>query len=232
MALRPFEKIIDISLELDPKNFAMRTPAGFKKDMQFEMEVIKEHNAPGGAGQIVRGVHMRLHAGSHIDAPEHNVPGGTQVHQLPLDLFIGDAVIADLRHKLPGKDITEKDLEQAVGGRIRRGDRLLLRTDHNNTYDGGSERWMNESPYLTIGATQWCIDKGVVIVGYDFYHGNDEPGAPRVFHNSRTLSEHGVITMPYLKNLDRIAAERFTLIGLPLNLIGAEASPIRAVALI
>ena len=61
-----FQRIVDISLELDPKNFAMRTPAGFTKDMQFEMEVIKEHDAPGGAGQIVRGVHMRLHAGSHV----------------------------------------------------------------------------------------------------------------------------------------------------------------------
>src|SRR4051794_10950899 len=223
-------RIIDLSLELDPKNFAMRTPPGFKKDMQFEMEVIKEHDAPGGAGQIVRGVHMRLHAGSHIDAPEHNVRGGTQVHQLPLELFIGDAVIADLRHKVPGKEITDEDLEAAVGSALRKGDRLLLRTDHNNSYDGGSERWMKDSPYLTIGATQWCIDKGVVIVGYDFYHGNDEPDAPRVFHNSRTLSEHGIITMPYLKNLDRIPAERFTLIGLPLKMIGAEASPIRAVA--
>src|SRR5262249_38894842 len=63
-----FQRIVDISLELDPMNFAMRTPAGFKKDMQFEIEVIKEHDAPGGAGQIVRGVHMRLHAGSHVDA--------------------------------------------------------------------------------------------------------------------------------------------------------------------
>ena len=61
---------------------------------------------------------------------------------------------------------------------------------------------------------------------------NDEPGAPRVFHNSCTLSEHGVITMPYLKNLDQIDSDRFTLVGLPLKLIGAEASPIRAVALL
>ena len=83
---------------------------------------------------------------------------------------------------------------------------------------------------LTIGATTWCIEKGVVIVGYDFYHGNDEPDSPRVFHNSRTLSEHGIITMPYLKNLDRIEKDRFTLIGLPLKMIGAEASPVRAVA--
>jgi arylformamidase len=227
----PTGKIIDISLELDPRNFAMRTPAGFKKDMQFEMELLKEHDAPGGAGQIVRGVHMRLHAGSHVDAPEHNVRGGTQIHQLPLELFIGDAIVADLRDKMPGKPITESDLERAVGARIRKGDRLLLRTDHNNTYDGGSERWMKESPYLTIGATEWCIEKGVVIVGYDFYHGNDEPGAPRIFHNSRTLSEHGVITMPYLKNLDRIDKDRVTLIGLPLNIIGAEASPVRAVVI-
>lgn len=226
------QRIVDISLELDPKNFAMRTPAGFKKDMQFEMEVIKEHDAAGGAGQIVRGVHMRLHAGSHVDAPEHNVRGGTQIHQLPLDLFFGDAIIADLRDKLPGKAITEQDLEMTVGRRIRKGDRLLLRTDHNNTYDGGSEQWMKASPYLTIGATMWCIDRGVVVVGYDFYHGNDEPDSPRVFHNSRTLSEHGVITMPYLKNLNSIDKERFTLVALPLKLIGAEASPVRAVALV
>jgi kynurenine formamidase len=226
------ENIIDLSLELDAKNFAMRTPAGFKKDMQFEMEVIKEHDAPGGAGQIVRGVHMRLHAGSHVDAPEHNVRGGTQIHQLPLTLFIGDAIVADLRDKVPGKAITEHDLANRLDNRIRNGDRVLLRTDQNNGYDGGSETWMKNSPYLTIGATRWLIDKGAVIVGYDFYHGNDEPGAPRVFHNSRTLSEHGIVTVPYLRNLDRISKDRFTLIGFPLNLIGAEASPIRAVALI
>jgi arylformamidase len=226
------EAIVDISLELDARNFGMRTPAGFTKDLQFAMEVLKEHDAPGGAGQIVRGVHMRLHAGSHVDAPEHNVRGGTQIHQLPLDLFIGDAIVADLRDKMPGKAITEADLERTIGGIVRRGDRVLLRTDHNNSYDGGTDRWMRASPYLTIGATRWFIGHGVVIVGYDFYHGNDEPGAPRVFHNSRTLSEHGIITMPYLKNLDRVSKQRVTLIALPLHIIGAEASPVRAVVLI
>jgi hypothetical protein len=137
--LPPDFKIIDISLELDPKNFAMRTPAGFKKDMQFAMEVIKEHDAPGGAGQIVR--------------------GGTQIHELPLVLFIGDAIIVDLRDKLPGQAITEDDLQKRAGT-VKRGDRLMLRTDLNNSYNGGSEKWMKVSPYLTIGATMWCIDKG------------------------------------------------------------------------
>src|SRR6202035_5812587 len=112
-------KIVDISLELDAKNFGMRTPAGFTKDLQFQMEVLKEHDAPGGAGQIVSGVHMRLHAGSHIDAPEHNVPGGRQVQDLPLETFTGDAVIADLRHLVPGGAITAAELDKAAGTAIR-----------------------------------------------------------------------------------------------------------------
>jgi arylformamidase len=222
-------KIVDISLELDDSKFSMRTPPGFKKDLQFRLEVLKEHDAAEGAGQVVRGVHMRLHAGSHIDAPEHNVKGGKQVHDLPLETFAGDAVIADLRHLVPGKAITADELERAAGRVIRRGDRLLLRTDVNKTYM--IDDWMKRSPYLRSDGTRWCIDRGVVLVGYDFYHGVDEPAAPRVFNASRTLSEAGIVTLPYLDNLDRAAGQRVTLMALPLKLVGAEASPVRAVLL-
>jgi arylformamidase len=223
------KKIVDISLELDDSKFTMRTPAGFKKDMQFQIEVLKEHDSAEGAGQVVRGVHMRLYAGSHIDAPEHNVKGGKQVQDLPLDTFTGDAVIADLRHLVPGGAITAKELEKAVGAVIRRGDRLLLRTDVNKTYMIND--WMKRAPYLRSDGTRWCIDKGVVLVGYDFYHGVDEPNAPRVFTASRTFSEAGIVTLPYLNNLDQVAEQRVTLVALPLKLVGAEASPVRAVIL-
>src|SRR6185369_3957455 len=105
-------KIIDISLELDATKFRMRNYEGFKKDMQFDIEVIKEY--PGGLGQIVRGAHMRLHAGTHVDAPSHMVQNGKQIHDLGLDLFIGGAVVADVRHR-GGKDgITGGDLENTV----------------------------------------------------------------------------------------------------------------------
>ena len=223
-------RIIDISLELDSAKYEMRTPPGFKRDMQFKLEVLKEHDAAGGAGQIVRGVQMRLHAGSHIDAPEHNVVGGTQIHQIPLETFIGDAVVADLRHAVPGKPITASDLELAVGKSIRPGDRLLLRTDVNKTYN--QDNWQKRSPYLAASATAWCIDRRVSVVGYDFYHGNDEPDSPRVFNSSRTFSEHGILTVPYLTNLDAIPEGRVTLVTLPLKMIGAEASPVRAVVLV
>ena len=226
----PIRKIIDISLELDDSKFAMRTPPGFKKDMQFQMEVLKEHDAAEGAGQIVRGVHMRLHAGSHVDAPEHMVKGGKQIQDLPLDMFAGDAVIADLRHLVPGGTITAEELAKAVGGVIKRGDRLLLRTDLNKEYM--INNWMKRSPCLAASAAHWCVDKGVSVVGFDFYHGNDAPGAPRVFHANKILLENGLVTMPYLNNLDQIDGQRVTLVALPLKLVGAEASPVRAVVLV
>src|SRR6185436_21053142 len=93
-------RIIDISLELDTSKFRMRTYEGFRKDMQFETEVIKDY-ADGGLGQLVRGVHMRLHAGTHVDAPSHMTKGARDLHELPLEVFIGPAVVADVRHRGP-----------------------------------------------------------------------------------------------------------------------------------
>jgi kynurenine formamidase len=221
-------KLIDISLELDARNFHMRTPAGFKRDMQFEVEVIKDFDAQGGAGQIVRGVHMRLHAGSHVDAPEHFVKGGKQIHQLPLETFYGPAVVADVRHRMPGGGITGGDLEQSAGQDLQKGDRLLLRTDCNVDYDGSMD-WQKRSPYLTNDAIDWCLERKVPVVGFDMYHGADAPDSKVVFNTSRRFQEAGVVTMPYLKNLGAIGKKRVTLIALPLKMIGVEASPIRAV---
>jgi kynurenine formamidase len=211
-------KIIDISLELDATKFRMRTYEGFKKDMQF------------GLGQIVRGAHMRLHAGTHVDAPSHMVQGGKQIHDLALDLFIGGAVVADVRHRGGKEGITADDIETSVGRHYQRGDRVLLRTDINKEYDGSPE-WMARAPYLSDEMIAWCRDREVSVVGFDFYHGAKPPGADSKSSTSRKLHELGILTMPYLTNLAAITKPRVTLIGLPLKMKNVEASPIRAVVL-
>lgn len=222
-------KIIDISLELDASKFRMRTYEGFKKDMQFEVEVIKDYD-DGGLGQLVRGAHMRLHAGTHVDAPSHMVKGGKDIHDLPLTMFIGPAVVADLRHKGAKDGIFAADLEKAVGDRFQRGDRLLLRTDINKEYDGSPE-WIAKAPYLSDEAVAWCVERGVTIVGFDFYHGAKPPGADPTSSTSRKLHSNDILTMPYLTNLAAITKPRVTLIALPLKMKNVEASPIRAVVI-
>jgi arylformamidase len=227
----PIGRIVDISLEVDEKNFRMQVMEGFKRDMQFEIEVIKEHDAAKGIGQIVRGVHMRLHAGSHIDAPEHFVKGGKQVHELPLSTFIGDAVVADFSDKKAAEGITAENLEVRIGEKVKRGDRLLIRTDLNKRYfDMEIDEWKKVTPHLTPDALQWVIDHGIVLVGVDFYHGAKAPGQTR---NSlaRVLLEAGVVTMPYLTNLDQISKDRVTLVAAPLKIMNVEATPVRALVI-
>ncbi len=231
MTLR-INKVIDISMALENSKFSMRTPPGFKKDMQFELEVLKEHDSAEGGEQIVRGVHMRLHAGSHVDAPEHNTRGAAQITDLAPDIFVGSVVVADLRHLVPGGAITSDELDKAVGSHVQQGDRLLLRTDVNKTYM--KDEWQKRSPHLTPSAAQWCIDHKVPVVGFDCYHGAEEtiPGQPRLWNSLRLLSEAGIVTLPSLMNLDEIGQVRATLVALPLKIVGAEASPVRAVVLV
>jgi arylformamidase len=222
-------RMIDVSLDLDASSYKMRSYEGFTKDMQFELEVIKDY--PGGLGQIVRGAHMRLHAGTHIDAPSHMVQGGDDIHDLPLQMFIGPAVVADVRHRAPKGGITADDLETSIGDRIRHGDRVLLRTDINDARFDGSPEWMASAPYLSDNAIAWFRDHGVTIVGFDFYHGGKPPGSDPKNCTSRKLHELGILTLPALKNLGAVSKPRVTLIALPLKMIGVEASPVRAIVI-
>jgi arylformamidase len=220
-------RVIDVSLELDASKFRMRTYAGFRKDMQFETEVIKDYD--GGLGQLVRGVHMRLHAGTHVDAPSHMIKDGKDIHDLRLSAFIGPAMVVDVRHRGPKQAITREDLEKSVDALFQPGDRLLLRTDINRTYDGSPE-WMALAPYFSDEAVQWSTERGVPIVGFDFYHAN-EPVQDQSSCTTRKLLARGILTMPYLTNLWSITKPRVTLIALPLKMTNVEASPVRAVVI-
>lgn len=223
-------KLIDISLELDEKVFKMQVMEGFTRDMQFNLEVLKDHDS--GLKQMVRGVHMRLHAGSHIDAPEHFLKGGAQVHQLPLDTFIGDCVVADFSDKLPAKGITVDDLEERVAPKLRPGDRLLLRTDCNDRYhEMELDAWKKTTPWVTPDGLQWIIKRRIPLVGVDFFHGARQPGSGREGAFSEQLLKNNIVVLSYIQNLRQITKDRVTLICLPLRMVGAEASPLRAVVI-
>jgi kynurenine formamidase len=93
--------------------------------------------------------------------------------------------------------------------------------------------WTKRSPYLTVEASNWMIAKKVPVVGFDCYHGAEEKqtNQPRLWHALRLLSEAGIVTLPSLINLNEIDERRVTLVALPLKIVDAEASPVRAVVL-
>ena len=152
------------------------------------------------------------------------------MHEVPLAAFVGDAVVADVRHRGGMEAITVDDLETALSDALRPGDRVLLRTDVNETYDGSPE-WMARAPYIDPPAVDWLGENEVSLVGFDFYHGNGPRDADPAYSTSRHCAEAGVLTMPYIRNLAAITRRRFTLVALPLKVIDVEASPVRAIAI-
>lgn len=218
-------RIIDLSLRLEA-TYRMHTPEGVR-NLQLEFETLKDY--PGGAGQYVSGVHMRLHNGTHVDGPMHFIKGGASVDAIPLDKFYGDATLVDLTTVAEGAPIRAEDLEGALRGRSIANTRVLLRTNFNRYY--GQADYEERSPYISVEAVDWLCGQRPALVGYDYSHGKDDPAAPSRFYAVRTFLGHDIVTMGYLRNLDQIdAAKPIVLSALPLAFVGVESSPVRAVA--
>ncbi len=217
-------------LELDGNLYRMHTPAGFTKDMQFAVEVLKEHDAPGGAGQIVRGVHMRLHAGSHVDAPEHMVKGGSSSRTWRSRPSRATRVVADLRHRVPG------------GAHHRRGSRRGGRRHHRARRPAAAAHRLQQGLFrAAIGAgarpisratrcsgvstRAWCWS-GSTSITATTNPIRTSSSTPRA-RSARTASSPCPISTISIA----ITAPRFTLMALPLKMIGVEASPVRAVVI-
>jgi arylformamidase len=216
--------LVDISLSLDA-DYRHQTPEGVKND-QLEFELIKDY--PGGQGQQVRAVSMRLHHGTHVDAPMHFVPGGATLEKIPLETFYGEAMVLDLTAIGQNEPIEPAHVEAALGGRDLNGARVLLRTDWNAHY--GEPGYFEASPYISPKAVDWICARKPLLVGYDYSHPKDAPDTPAPVYAVRTFLENEIVPMGYLRNLDQVDPRRpMILSAFPLAFSGVEASPVRAV---
>lgn len=220
------QKVIDISLDLGP-GYLHNTPEGVK-NVQLAFEMIKDY--PGGLGQQVRAVSMRLHHGTHVDAPMHFVQGGKGISDFPLSTFCGPAVLVDLTAVGEDEAVSASLLEKQVAGREVEGQRVLLRTDWNKHY--GEPDYDKRAPYIGPDAVDWLVERKPALVGYDYAHSKDAPDSPRTVYALRGFLENDIITMGYIRNLNLIDPDKdLTLVAVPLAFEGVEASPVRAVVL-
>lgn len=83
----PMKRIIDITRSIHP---AMATWPG---DPTVAIERV--HRVEDGAASNVSAIHLGTHTGTHVDPPLHLFAGTTPVDEIPLDILIGDAVVAE-----------------------------------------------------------------------------------------------------------------------------------------
>jgi len=125
-------------------------------------------------------VNFASHTGSHVDAPLHKLAGGASLDQLPLDRFVGEAFVVDLRDATASMPITADLLSKRLRGRVT--DRIVLLATGWGERRQRTDEWFYRSPFLSTDGAQWLVERRVRGVGIDHYSisGAAEPNNARV----------------------------------------------------
>src|ERR1700730_7456200 len=81
-------KIIDLSLSIEEG--MMTFPTSWHPVV--EITILGRH---GIEGRETRKLVLGTHIGTHADAPRHFIPNGRTIDEVPLDVLIGPATVAD-----------------------------------------------------------------------------------------------------------------------------------------
>lgn len=172
-------------------------------------------------------VTFSIHTGTHIDSPYHFFPNGKTIEQLPLETFIGTAILVDLRGVAkPGHEITLNELKEE--GELTKdnveGKRIVL------WGDWAEHRWntpdlYKNNPYLSEEAAEWLRDSGIAALALDFAVDGAAP-----YPNHPILLGAEIPLIENLVNLNQIKSREFTLIAFPLSIEGGDGSPARVIA--
>jgi arylformamidase len=151
-----------------------------------------------------------------VDAPSHYLRGGRTVDEMPLAALVGPALVLEIA------DADAVTVRELAGRRIRRGDRVLLKT-RNSLLSSNLGRLAGDYAAIAPEAAEWLAERAVAAVGVDALSVDPPDGSAA----HRTLLGAGIWIIEGLR-LAGVAAGRYELLCLPLRLAGAEGSPARA----
>lgn len=111
---------------------------------------------------------LASHTGSHLDAPLHKIAGGATIDALPLERFVGNAYLADLRGIEPMQWITSSLLAKALPEALPANSIVLMATGWGDIRER-SERWLYQSPKLAPEAAEWLVSQNIRGLGIDHW---------------------------------------------------------------
>jgi kynurenine formamidase len=166
------------------------------------------------------------HAGTHVDAPSHAIPGGRTIDQIPPERFIRPCLVVKV--EVSGdEEISADALRSATDGTLEVGDALIISTGWGELFGTDAYR---EHPAIGVDAAEWMVEVGVDMVGVDLIT-VDAPVSRRPagfdFPVHRTLLGNDVLIIENLISLHQHHVGRARLHALPLPLAGRDAAQAR-----
>ncbi|RZL96595.1 MAG: arylformamidase [Variovorax sp.] len=157
------------------------------------------------------------HVGAHADAPLHYAPDGATIGDVDLAPYLGRCRVI---HAIARGPLVEwSHIEHAAADLPPR---VLMRTYERAPVD----RWDAALAAYAPATIERLADLGVTLIGIDT--ASIDPA------DSKTLDSHQVIRRRNLRVLENLVLDDvpegdYELIALPLKLVSADASPVRAV---
>lgn len=201
---------IDISPPISPRT------AVWPGDVPFERRVSLDVEA--GDNLTLSAITTTVHVGAHADAPNHYRRGGAGIGARPLAPYVGPCQVIDAP-VARGARITPGDLQATITT-----PRVLLRT---GTFPN-PEHFNTDFASLSPALIAHLAAIGVRLVGIDTP--SIDPFDDGVLQSHQAVADHDLCVLEGLV-LDHVAAGRWWLLALPLRLVGADASPVRAALL-
>ncbi|WP_396432973.1 arylformamidase [Limnohabitans sp.] len=165
----------------------------------------------------VSAITLSPHVGAHADAPLHYDPQGAAVGALALLPFLGHCRVI---HALnAGPLITLAHLQHALADLPPR---VLVRTYRAFPLAQFDTQLTGFDP----GCVQHLADLGVLLIGTD--SASIDPAGSKLLPSHQVIRQRGLRVLENLL-LDDVPEGDYELIALPLKLMSADASPVRAV---
>ena len=162
-------------------------------------------------------VAMSPHVGAHADAPLHYAPHGAAIGVLDLAPFLGPCRVIHAIHGRPLVCI--EDLMPFLEGAPPR---ILVRTAECARLD----QWSDEFAAFAPETIARLAHRGVKLVGIDTP--SIDPASSKTLDSHQAILKHDIRVLENLV-LDQVEPGDYELIALPLALIEADASPVRAI---
>ena len=209
----------------------------------FEMEEVAFGMTEGGYFYSAYNLFMAEHGGTHLDAPIHFAQGRQSADEIPLDRFLGPAVVIDVTENVDADYlVTVDDVEswESQFGSIPNGAIVFFRTgwaDHwpdAERYLGTSIRGADAVPLLHFPgiaptAAQWLIDHRLIdAVGIDTP--SIDFGQSTTFESHRILYSENVPGFENVANLGAMPPTGGFVVALPTKIRGGSGAPLRIVA--
>jgi len=235
-------QIVDLTHDFSNETIYWVTAKEFTLDTVFNGETDK------GYYYSANNFESAEHGGTHLDAPIHFSKNGQSVNEIPLENLIGNAIKIDVTESAlnnPDYLISIEDFtnwEQQENTKIPDGSIVLLQTGHSQFYPDkikylGTDQRGSEAvkllhfPGLSPEAAEWLVNnRNINAIGIDTP--SIDYGQSQYFKSHVTLLSENIPAFENLTNLDKLPANHFKIIALPMKIKDGSGAPLRIIAIL